>query len=204
MSGEHSDQLWTDEELVSRLLAKDEEAFNIFYDRYAPGLVRRLYRLTGDMVKAKDALQQTMLEVLSSLPSYKGKGALGAWVNRIATFVVIDRFRQEGRQKGFLDRWAIHLTSLQERPSPLPHEMLEDESIRTLVREQLEFLSARKRVAVLLCDLEGLSLEEASEQMGVPIGTVSSRLHHGRRELRQRIKNELKRRGLSVEDLLHG
>ena len=201
---EEQNQPWAeDEELVARLIARDKKAFDIFYTRYAPMLLRRLHRMTGDANQAKDILQQVMVEVLDSLQDYKARGALGAWVNRIATFVMIDRFRQESRRRSVWERWSGQLASLHERPLPLPEETLEREELRLMVKEQLTRLSARKRMAVLLCDIEGLSLEEASEQMGIPIGTVSSRLHHGRRELRQFLKGELKRRGLSIEDILH-
>lgn len=192
-----------DEELVTRLLARDKEAFEIFYTRYSPILLRRLYRMTGDRQVAQEFLQEILLEVLESLKNYKATGALGAWLNRITTFVMIDHFRQKRRHAGFWERWSNQLSSLHERPTALPGEVMESDELRDLVRAQLEYLSPRKRMAILLCDIEGLSLEDASEQMNIPPGTVSSRLHHGRRELRQRIKNEVKKRGLAIEDILH-
>ncbi len=191
-----------DEELARRLITRDRQAFDTFYQRYAPVLLRRLYRMTGDRQQAQEFLQEVMIEVIESLQNYRGTGALGAWINRIATFIMIDHFRQKQRHAGFWERWSNQLASLHERPTPLPQQVMESDEMRELVRAQLEYLSPRKRMAILLCDLEGLSLEEASEQMAIPAGTVSSRLHHGRRELKQRIKNELKRRGLAVEDAL--
>lgn len=192
-----------DEKLARLLLTRDRQAFDTFYERYAPVLLRRLYRMTGDRQQAQEFLQEVMIEVIESLQNYKGTGALGAWINRITTFIMIDHFRQKQRHAGFWERWSNQLASLHERPTPLPQQAMESDEMRELVRSQLEYLSPRKRMAILLCDLEGLSLEEASEQMSIPTGTVSSRLHHGRRELKQRIKNELKRRGLDIEDAFH-
>lgn len=90
------------------------------------------------------------------------------------------------------------------RDSPaLPEQLFLQEETRTLVHDMLEKLSPQKRMAILLCDLEGLALEEAAAQMNVPLGTVGSRLYHARRELQKRIQSELNRRNLTLEDLSH-
>jgi RNA polymerase sigma-70 factor (ECF subfamily) len=161
-----------------------------------------LVRWVGDTQQAEDCLQQVFLEALRSIENFRGEGKLGSWLNRIATHVVMDMFRQKQRMKALMERVLPQQEAgMLDQPPALPEQLFLREETRLWVRELLEKLSPQKRMAVLLCDLEGMSLEDASQQMGVPTGTVGSRLYHARRELQKRVESELQKRGLGWEDL---
>lgn len=191
-----------DQILVARLLAREPQALREFYDRYATGLLRRLLRMLGDSQQAKDVLQQVFVEALESLPHYRGEGVLGAWLNRIATHVAMDSFRRQGRFRAFWEKWSPQMSESSVPPVEIPEEAFQREEMRSLVWKLLGQLAPKKRMSLVLCDMEGLSLLEASEQMGIPPGTVSSRLHHARRELRDLLERECKKSGLPLRDLI--
>lgn len=192
-----------DQALALRIQQGDERAFQEMYRTYAPLILRRLSRWIGDTQNAEDCLQQVFLEALRSIEKYRGEGKLSGWLNRIATHVVMDMFRQKKRVKNLMERvMPEQRVAISEEDPGIPEALFLREEVRELVHEILNKLSAQKRMAILLCDLEGLPLEEAATQMGVPLGTVGSRLYHGRREFQKRAQDEFRRRGLSIQDLM--
>lgn len=202
----HADQskcIDDDMALVQRIVAGDERAFREMYRAYSPSIFRRLVQWLGDAQQAEDCLQQVFLESIRSLERYRGEGKLISWLHRIATHVVMDLFRQKKRWKALLERVTPAKAMEADESMPaIPDTLFFREELRELVHDVLGKLSVQKRMAILLCDLEGLGLEEAAKQMGVPPGTVGSRLYHGRREFQKRALMECKRRGLEVKDLI--
>lgn len=192
-----------DKALVKRIVAGDERAFRNMYRLYAPMLLRRLMQWLGNVQQAEDCLQQVFLEVVRSLDRYRGEGKLVSWLNRITTHVVMDLFRQKKRLHALVERITpvADVYLLDETP-PIPETLFLQEETKELIHLVLQKLTPEKRVAILLCDMEGLALEEAAAQMGIPPGTVGSRLYHGRREFQKRLMAEINRRGLQIEDLI--
>jgi RNA polymerase sigma-70 factor (ECF subfamily) len=139
------------------------------------------YRLTGNDADAKDLVQEVLLRVNRGLATYR-PGSLEAWLSRITTNAFLDETRRRRR-----------------RPTdPLPEEPdrvlaggddVETALARTTlpddVQDALRRLPEDYRVAVVLCDVVGLPYEEIAAQVGVPVGTVRSRIHRGRLALRK-------------------
>ena len=190
--------------LAERILSGSAAAFLEMYRGSSPRLLRRLHGMIGDWEKSEDCLQQVYVEALQHMARYRGEGPLQAWLNRIATNVALQCFRREKRWRGVLgDLVSDRLTAKGPPERPLPERLLAREEIHALVHETLQKLSPKKRIVVLLCDLEGRKLEDVAFELGVPKGTVASRLHHGRRELRKAVARQLKRQNSSVEELFH-
>lgn len=198
----HDEQIAYDRELVQKIQQGDQRAFAELYDTYSSSLFSRIFRMIGgNMERTEDLLQQVFLKVLQSLSNYKGDNVLHAWLNRITTFVVIDEFRAYRSKQGFLAQWRNTL-DFQNHP-PLPEYAFYREEMRQLVNQALEQLDEKKRIAVVLCDVEGYTLEEASKELGVPQGTLASRVRYGRKELFNWLANACKAEGLTVEEWLH-
>lgn len=196
-------RLKDDKNLVERIVRGDERAFREMYRAYAPGLLRRLMQWLGNAQQAEDCLQQVFLEALRSFQRYRGEGKLSSWLHRIATNVVMDLFRKNKRIKSLMERVAPPAdANPAESSPPIPETLFLREEVRELVHDVLNKLSAQKRMAILLCDMEGLPLEQAASQMGIPPGTVGSRLYHGRREFQKKAELECRRRGLALHDLM--
>jgi RNA polymerase sigma-70 factor (ECF subfamily) len=136
------------------------------------------HRLTGNDDDAQDLVQETLLRVRRGLETYE-PGALNAWLARICTNFFLDELRRRRRRPLELFPDDPHRLMV---PAPGADE------VSTLMSRDVEAALAALpddfRVAVVLCDVAGLGYDEIARAIGVPIGTVRSRIHRGRRLLR--------------------
>jgi RNA polymerase sigma factor (sigma-70 family) len=149
--------------------------------QYSARVYRLAYRLTGNMHDAEDLTQEVFVRVFRSLPSYT-PGTFEGWLHRITTNLFLDmaRRRQRIRFEGLGDQ-AVGLLRDGE---PTPAQAFDARHLDTDVQQALEALAPEYRAAVVLCDIEGLSYEEIAATLGVKLGTVRSRIHRGRAQLR--------------------
>ncbi len=136
------------------------------------------YRLAGNDADAQDLVQETLLRVRRGLESYE-PGSLPAWLSRIVTNVFLDEVRRRRRRP--TDPFGDDAERVLP-PSAAADEISADLSDE--VQGALSSLSDEFRTAVVLCDVVGLSYDEIAAMQGVPVGTVRSRIHRGRRLLR--------------------
>ena len=144
-------------------------------------MYRLAYRLTGNRPDAEDLTQDVFVRVFRSLHRFQ-PGTFEGWLHRITTNLFLDsaRRRQKIRFDGLADGSAERLPSAW----PGPSEQLADADLDHDVAAALAALTPEFRAAVVLCDIEGLSYEEISAVLDVKIGTVRSRIHRGRAQLR--------------------
>jgi RNA polymerase sigma-70 factor, ECF subfamily len=146
--------------------------------RYGRFLYNVAYRLAGSDDDANDLAQEALLRVRKGLESYQ-PGSMEAWLSRIVTNVFLDEVRRRKRRP---------VEALPEDPDRLlPPSAAADVATDRLsdeVQAALRSLPEDFRAAVVLCDVVGLSYEEIGEALDVPVGTVRSRIHRGRRQLR--------------------
>jgi RNA polymerase sigma-70 factor, ECF subfamily len=133
------------------------------------------YRLTGNDADAQDLVQDVLLRVRRGLETYR-PGSLEGWLSRITTNAFLDDVRRRRRRPtvALPDDADRLLAADDEIPLSLPDDL----------QDALRALPDDFRTAVVLCDVVGLSYEEIAEQLGVPVGTVRSRIHRGRASLR--------------------
>ena len=168
-----------DGQLLARVAQGDTAALGTLYDRHAPSLLRFARRL--DPQDAEDIVQTTFLRVLQLAPSFEPQTASARpWL-----FAITARVVQERRRK--LRRWTAALLRLSELPRGAAPAMADT---RTDLDRNLAQLSAAKRTVLVLAEVEGFSCEEIASMLSIPIGTVWTRLHHARRELRRREEGE--------------
>jgi RNA polymerase sigma factor (sigma-70 family) len=159
----------------------DPDAFWSLVQPHDRALRALAYRLVGDRDLMDDVLQEAYLRAFRGLPSLRAADALGSWLYRIVYTASMDQVR--GRQR------TAHL-ALDEAPDP-PDLAPDPADVATGRRDlvaALETLPPPMRAAVLLVDAEGLSYEEAGAIMGVPKGTVASRLARARDVLRRSLE----------------
>ena len=146
---------------------------------YGRFLYNLAYRLTANRSDAEDLVQETLLRVRRGLRTYR-PGSMEGWLTRIATNAFIDSTRRRRRVE----------TPLSESPesrlpsSPSADDVLAGQSLSRDVQAALMALPVDFRVPVVLCDVAGRSYEEIAEALDIPIGTVRSRIHRGRSQLR--------------------
>ena len=143
---------------------------------------RLAYRLTGNPHDAEDLTHDVFVRVFRSLHSYR-PGTFEGWLHRITTNVFLDKMRRKQRIRfdALPEDAAGRLASLEKGPEQTYHDTRFDDD----VQRALDALAPEFRAAVVLCDIEGLSYEEISATLGVKLGTVRSRIHRGRAQLRE-------------------
>jgi RNA polymerase sigma factor (sigma-70 family) len=154
---------------------------------------RLAYRLTGNPHDAEDLTQEVFVRVFRSLSSYT-PGTFEGWLHRITTNLFLDgaRRKQRIRFEGLADEMAHRLPGSE----PTPAQAFDDSHLDDDVQAALKALPPEYRAAVVLCDIEGFSYEEIAATLGVKLGTVRSRIHRGRAQLRAALEH---RRPASAE-----
>jgi RNA polymerase sigma-70 factor (ECF subfamily) len=147
---------------------------------------RLAYRLTGNSHDAEDLTQEVFVRVFRSLASYT-PGTFEGWLHRITTNLFLDmaRRKQRIRFEGLADDTAARLGGNE----PTPAEAFDERHLDDDIQAALKALAPEYRAAVILCDIEGLSYEEIAATLGVKLGTVRSRIHRGRAQLRAALEH---------------
>lgn len=148
---------------------------------YSPQVYRLAYRLTGNSQDAEDLTQDVFERVFRSIHNFK-PGSLDGWLHRITTNLFLDGARRKQRiRMDALSTAPEHMWGESESPQNLHAEGELDAD----VAQALASLNPEQRVAVVLCDVEGLSYEEIADVLDVKLGTVRSRIARGRSQLRE-------------------
>jgi RNA polymerase sigma factor (sigma-70 family) len=147
---------------------------------------RLAYRLTGNTHDAEDLTQEVFVRVFRSLSSYS-PGTFEGWLHRITTNLFLDMARR--RQRIRFENLGEETTARLSGAEPTPAQAFDDRHFDGDVQAALKALPPEYRAAVILCDIEGLSYEEIAEALGIKLGTVRSRIHRGRAQLREALEH---------------
>jgi RNA polymerase sigma-70 factor, ECF subfamily len=163
-----------DEELVRRAVGGEISAFGILVERHERRVYNLALRMTGREDDARDATQDTFLTALRKLSSFRGDAAFTTWLHRVTVNACYDLLRKRGKAP-MLERDAEHAPE----PRPVPDHAA-DVDLSIDVRRALLEIPEDYRVVMLLHDVQDLPYDEVAAIVGVPVGTVKSRLHRGR------------------------
>ncbi|MGF1617112.1 MAG: RNA polymerase sigma factor [Acidimicrobiia bacterium] len=167
----------TDVELVGRVVSGDHGAFEAIMRQHEDRVFSVCLRITGNRDSALDATQETFLTVFSKAGQFKGDAALGTWIYRIAVNTCYDQLRKAKRRK--TDPLPEYLDPI----DPSAENAIDSAALRPEMQAALASLPTDFKAAIVLSDIEGMSMAEVAHALGVPPGTVKSRLFRGRRLL---------------------
>jgi RNA polymerase sigma-70 factor (ECF subfamily) len=177
-----------DQGLIAACRAGESEAFGRLVRRYQDRLYPTVLRLTGCAEDAHDLLQETFLRAYRKLHTFQGGSAFYTWVYRIAINLALSDRRR--RRPG--GRWPSSngepIDPADDPDRSDPGGPLERAERIARVQAALDELAPDHRAVVVMKDLDGLRYEEIAATLGVPIGTVRSRLHRAREALRERLR----------------
>jgi len=153
-------------------------------EEHSPRVFRLAYRLTGNQHDAEDLTQETFVRVFRSLSTYQ-PGTFEGWLHRITTNLFLDQVRRKNRIRfeALADDGGAQLVTPAGRGTP--ERGFEHTNLDYDIQAALDALSPEYRAAVVLCDIEGLSYEEIAATLGIKMGTVRSRIHRARAQLRE-------------------
>jgi len=176
--------------LVARCQAGDPEAWRLLIEKHQ----RRVYNLAANFLgpgqEVEDLAQEIFIAMYRSLPSFRGEAQFTTWLYRLAVNVCLNACRRQPPPTVPLEAAESSLTAELAQladPGPTPLQAVLSREAAALVRAKIAELPAHYRLAVVLCDLEGLSYEEIARIMRVSLGTVKSRVHRGRALLKEKL-----------------
>ena len=172
-----------DSVLWERARTGDADAFTTLFERHATAIYNYCFRRVGDWSVAEDLLSIVFLEAWRSRRKQLPPGKVLPWLYGIATNVVRNRRRSERRYRVALSRVPLPRPELDFRDEAI--NRIHDERRMTLALELLAALPRQQRDVVVLCEWSGLSYEDAGFALGVPVGTVRSRLSRARQALEE-------------------
>lgn len=175
--------------------AEDRERFEAMVSEHLDGLFGASLRLTRNRSRAEDLLQETFLRAWRSFHTFRPGTNVRAWLYRILMNAYIDGYRKSEREPEVVDQEDVDEFYLYSkvhesedyRRAGNPEEVLLSNLMDADVKGALQSLPETFRNVVILADIEGFSYKEIAEILGIPIGTVMSRLHRGRRQLQVKL-----------------
>jgi RNA polymerase sigma-70 factor (ECF subfamily) len=181
-----------DHRLIADCLRGESSAFGVLVRRYQDRLYHTVYRLVGNAEDAQDVVQEAFLNAYQSLDSFKGDALFFTWLYRIAVNTAISLKRKQ-RVVLRIDAGRNGEPGIEPLdPSEVsrPGHALEQAEQETRIQRALARLSAEHRAVLVMKDMEGQKYEMMAEVLGVPIGTIRSRLHRARLELREILEQD--------------
>ncbi len=178
--------------LLQRAQAGDARAFEDLVRPHIGRVYNYVARMVGDASEAEDLTQDAVLRAHRAIKSFRGGATFQTWLYRIATNICVDALRRRARKDSRVSSLDAPLKAdqgeLQREIADQqrdPQDLAEASELRGEVLRAIAYLSPKLRGVVVLFDLQGLSYEEIAETLGLPLGTVKSRLFNARSRLRE-------------------
>jgi len=175
-----------------------------------PGLYQRALRMTNNRADAEDLLQETMLKAYRAFHTFREDTYLSAWLHRIMTNTYINDYRAQQRRPAQypIEQFTDMRLAVDAQQSPTGRRSAEDQVLELLpdddIRTAMLALPEQFRTTVYYADIEGYRSMEIADLTDAPVGTVMSRLHRGRRQLRRRLADVGRERGFDLAEETYG
>jgi RNA polymerase sigma-70 factor, ECF subfamily len=179
-----------DAELIARWQSGDASAFERLVRNHERNVFRLLYRMLGSREEAEDAAQEAFLSLHRHGHRFRREARFSTFLYRVAANAALNRRRSRGRARAReIELAQRHEAGAQIHVAPRnPEDATHGAEIQQRVQDALQHLPEELRVAVVLYDIEGQSYKDIAESLGIPEGTVKSRIHRARLGLRERLK----------------
>jgi len=186
-----------DTELVRRIQQGDMAAFEALFHKYQNAIYRTSLAITRDPGAAEEVLQDCFYKTYLNISKITGEGSLSPWLHRVAVNLSCNVLKKRRV-------WLEPIESIAEYfftdPRQSPETVAEQTELKGAMREVINTLSLKHRIVVILHYLQDFSLPEISFILDLPVGTVKSRLHHARNELREKLRTQYQTPGEPVYD----
>lgn len=176
-----------DPEWLARLRTGDARAFEELVIAYQHRVFGVAFRMLGSRAEAEEIAQETFVRAHRALPDFRGDARLSTWLYAIASRLSLNRLAAGDRRL----RREGEETLLRLPADADPAAGVERREVEAALHRAIEALPEERRIVVILRDLEGLGYEEIAQALGLELGTVRSRLHRARMELKEKMERFL-------------
>ena len=183
--------IYTDEELIKRFQNGDENAYIELVNRYRDKILNFIFNYIGDFEISEDITQDTMIKLYHKKHYYKEIAKFSTWLYTIAKNLANTELRKKKQRKTTI---LSHI-SKDDKPYDIPsnspgtHQEIESEITRKIIKNAIDQLTDKFKTVILLRDIQELSYEDISSIVGVPIGTIKSRINRARLQLQIELKH---------------
>ena len=183
--------IYSDEQLMSLFQGGDENAYIELVNRYKDKLINFIYNYLGDLESSEDVVQETMIKLYQKKHYYKEIAKFSTWLYTIAKNLANTELRKRKQRKTTLLSQFSKDDKTYELPSndPEPGQEIQTDIVNKIIRDAVDQLSEKFKIVIVLRDIQGLSYEDISEIINVPIGTVKSRINRARLQLQVELKH---------------
>ncbi len=177
----------SDAEIIALCLRGEASAWEAIVARFRRRVFHIAYKFTGRHDEAEDLTQEIFLKLFKSLDKFRRDADFSTWLSSVARHYCIDHYRARKREREVL---VDDLLAFDRAPASYgnPQRAIEETDSKALLRRGLDQLPPKLREAVVLRDLQGLTYQEMADRLGLPEGTVKSRINRGREELLRRLR----------------
>jgi RNA polymerase sigma-70 factor (ECF subfamily) len=173
-----------EEKIVERCLQGDDAAWEAVVNSYAKRIYNLSYRYTYRRDEAEDLTQDIFIRVYQNLKSFRSEsGSFQSWIMKIGRNLIIDHYRRTRRFQQSAGTEEMEAMNLKDDRLPNPQRGVEQSEAAMFLREGLQGLSPELKEAIILRDLEDMSYQDITDLLGIPEGTVKSRINRARLEL---------------------
>jgi RNA polymerase sigma-70 factor (ECF subfamily) len=183
-----SDMAIDGQDLLDRCRRGDEVAWRGFYDLQAPRVAGYVRGIVGDHPDLDDIVQKVFVEVFSSIARYRGESKLSTWLYGVASNVTSKHLRTETRWRRRRDALSDHVRACSSPAAPDPGSEAEARVLAEAIDGVLEAMDVDHRMVWVMREMEGLSTEEVGTALGIPAGTVRSRLFNARKRMLETLR----------------
>ena len=183
--------IYSDEQLMSLFQGGDENAYIELVNRYKDKLINFIFNYLGDLESSEDVVQDTMIKLYQKKHYYKEIAKFSTWLYTIAKNLANTELRKRKQRKTTLLSRFSKDDKTYELPSndPEPGQEIQTDIVNKIIRDAIDQLSEKFKIVIVLRDIQGLSYEDISEIINVPIGTVKSRINRARLQLQVELKH---------------
>jgi RNA polymerase sigma-70 factor (ECF subfamily) len=176
------------DELIERCLEGDQSAWELIVRQHWRKVFNVAYKFVGKHDEAEDLTQDIFFKIFKSLQTFDRRANFQTWLISVSRNLCIDHYRSVRKERETIDRDVDAGDLMPPAREAGPYKALEHSDQRSLLRRALQDLPPSLRSAVMLRDIKELSYQEIAEQLGLPEGTVKSRINRGRIELARQIR----------------
>jgi RNA polymerase sigma-70 factor (ECF subfamily) len=173
--------------LISQLRSSEEGAFQELFRHFNQKIFRTALRILKEEESAKDALQETMINIHRAAKTFRGEAKLATWINRITVNVCLEILRKNKKHSKRTSEDISEYLTIEDPVSKDPFTEAQRAEVRRRVHTALNRLTEKHRIVVRMHDLEGFTIREIAARVGVAEGTIKSRLFYGRDELKKQL-----------------
>ena len=191
LGNKNNKYIYSDEQLMLLFQGGNENAYIELVNRYKDKLINFIFNYLGDIESAEDVVQETMIKLYQKKHYYKEIAKFSTWLYTIAKNLANTELRKRKQRKTTLLSQFSKDDKTYDLPSndPEPGQEIQTDIVNKIIRDAVDQLSEKFKIVIVLRDIQGLSYEDISEIINVPIGTVKSRINRARLQLQVELKH---------------